>query len=129
LTLYPVVNYLVKERYFGTAYGIIESCCNVGSLAGSLLIGFILNTHTHAFESESENIRQYNTVHLILLLTALISIVFAIILNIYDTRKGGKNVMNTVITFEEKGGSSNSGAGDSFGSDLDDVDDLLMLDS
>lgn len=43
LSLYPTVNYIVKELYFGTAYGLIESATNVGYILGSLLIGDILN--------------------------------------------------------------------------------------
>lgn len=39
------MNYLVREKYFGTAYGIIEAFCNVGGLIGPLVIGDILNTN------------------------------------------------------------------------------------
>jgi predicted MFS family arabinose efflux permease len=52
LTLYPSVNYLVKERHFGTAYGLIEAFCNVGLLIGSLLMGSILNTNFGWSEDE-----------------------------------------------------------------------------
>jgi MFS family permease len=44
LTLYPQVNYLVREKYFGTAYGIIEAFCNVGLFLGPLIIAKILGT-------------------------------------------------------------------------------------
>lgn len=50
LSLYPQVNYLVREKYFGTAYGIIECCCNVGLLIGSLVIGDILNSNREESE-------------------------------------------------------------------------------
>jgi|LauGreDrversion4_2_1035121.scaffolds.fasta_scaffold280623_1 predicted MFS family arabinose efflux permease len=43
LSLYPTVNYIVKEDYFGTAYGLLESATNVGYLIGSLTLGNILN--------------------------------------------------------------------------------------
>ena len=43
LSLYPTVNYIVKEKYFGTAYGLVESASNVGYLIGSLALGDILN--------------------------------------------------------------------------------------
>ncbi len=43
LSLYPTVNYIVKEDFFGTAYGLIESATNVGYLIGSLTLGDILN--------------------------------------------------------------------------------------
>jgi hypothetical protein len=33
----------VKEKYFGTAYGILETACNLGMIIGSMLVGFILN--------------------------------------------------------------------------------------
>ena len=43
ITLYPMINYIVKERYFGTAYGILETACNLGMMIGSVIVGFILN--------------------------------------------------------------------------------------
>ena len=43
LTLYPLVNYLIKERHFGTAYGIIQSISNIGLFVGPLVIGDILD--------------------------------------------------------------------------------------
>lgn len=43
LSLYPTVNYIVKETYFGTAYGLVETATNIGYLIGSLAIGDILN--------------------------------------------------------------------------------------
>jgi MFS family permease len=43
ITLYPAINYIVKERYFGTAYGILETASNIGMIIGSLAIGEILN--------------------------------------------------------------------------------------
>jgi MFS family permease len=43
ITLYPAVNYIVKERYFGTAYGILETACNLGMILGSVIVGLILN--------------------------------------------------------------------------------------
>ena len=43
LSLYPTVNYIVQETYFGTAYGVVESATNVGYLIGSLALGDILN--------------------------------------------------------------------------------------
>ncbi len=43
ITLFPSINYIVKEKYFGTAYGILETGCNLGMIIGSLLIGYILN--------------------------------------------------------------------------------------
>lgn len=44
LSLYPTVNYIVKEKYFGRAYGLVESATNVGYLIGSLAVGDILNS-------------------------------------------------------------------------------------
>jgi hypothetical protein len=52
LTLYPQVNYLVKEKYFGSAYGIIESAGNLGLFAGTYFISLILNTYSQRAESE-----------------------------------------------------------------------------
>ena len=56
LTLYPSINYLIKEKYFGTAYGIIESLSNVGLFIGPLVIGDILNTDI-SDETENQNIQ------------------------------------------------------------------------
>ena len=56
LTLYPQVNYLVKEKYFGTAYGIIESACNLGLFAGSFFISLILNNHRREDEPDTLDI-------------------------------------------------------------------------
>ena len=102
LTLYPLINYLVKERHFGTAYGIIEAFCNLGQLIGSLVIGSILNTDLYINESESVDIEQFQVVHIFLLVLALISIVLGIMVVRYDTSKNGKNVLNKVITFQNK---------------------------
>lgn len=54
LTLYPSVNYIVKERYFGTAYGIIEAVGNIGLFFGPLIIGAILDKNKN--EDEIVNI-------------------------------------------------------------------------
>jgi hypothetical protein len=35
LGIYPVVNYLTCEHYFGTAYGFVQVCSNLGYLTGS----------------------------------------------------------------------------------------------
>lgn len=43
ITLFPAINYIVKEKYFGTAYGILQTACNLGMIIGSLLVGYILN--------------------------------------------------------------------------------------
>jgi hypothetical protein len=101
LTLYPSINYLIKEKYFGTAYGIIESLSNVGLFIGPLVIGDILNTDI-INETENQNIEQYHTVHILLFILALIALIISICLNLYDKSKRGKNVLNTVITFDEE---------------------------
>lgn len=44
LTMYPSVNYIVKEKYFGTAFGILQALSNVGSTIGPLIIGDILDS-------------------------------------------------------------------------------------
>lgn len=44
LTMYPSVNYIVKEKYFGTAFGILQALSNFGSTIGPLIIGDILDS-------------------------------------------------------------------------------------
>ena len=79
LTLYPSVNYLVKEKYFGTAYGIIESATNIGMFVGSLLIGDILNTNYA--ESKHVDIEQYHWVHIMLIIISFVSFLTSLKLN------------------------------------------------
>lgn len=43
LTMYPSVNYIIKEKYFGTAFGILTAVGNIGAFAGPLIIGDILD--------------------------------------------------------------------------------------
>lgn len=102
LTLYPSVNYLVKERHFGTAYGIIESFCNVGLLIGSLSIGFILNTNYDWGVNEIVDLSEFKTVHIFLIILAVISIYLSIKVVRYDMSRQGKKVLNAVITFTSK---------------------------
>ena len=94
LTLYPAVNYIVKEKHFGTAYGIIESMSNIGLFVGPLLIGSILECDMKN-QSESVNISQYHQMHFFLLVCSLLAIILSVILNIYD--QSDKGVLNTVV--------------------------------
>lgn len=102
LTLYPQVNYLVKEKYFGTAYGIIESSCNSGLFLGSLGISSILNNDTGRADQEKLDIAQFDLVHSILLCLAFFSFVLSIILNLFDIRISKKNALNSVITWRNE---------------------------
>lgn len=43
LTMYVCVNYIIKEKHYGTAYGILQAVGNLGLTLGSLLIGGILD--------------------------------------------------------------------------------------
>jgi MFS family permease len=93
LALYPTVNYLVKEKYFGTAYGILQAVSNTGLAIGPLIIGDLLDADSSPKNLTS--ISHFHSMHLFLLLLCLIGTILAIILNIYDYRN--KQIMNTVI--------------------------------
>jgi MFS family permease len=54
LSIYPTVNYIVHEKYFGTAYGFIESSTNIGYLFGSLTLGDILNKENGLEKEETD---------------------------------------------------------------------------
>ena len=56
LTMYTSVNYIIPEKYFGTAYGILQAISNVGTTIGSLVIGNILDTDS---VNEQISINQY----------------------------------------------------------------------
>jgi MFS family permease len=58
ITLYPSVNYIVKERYFGTAYGILETAGNLGMILGSVIVGSILNI-ANGKEDQATDLIQY----------------------------------------------------------------------
>lgn len=109
LTLYPNVNYIVNESTFGTAYGIIEACCNIGHILGSLIIGTILNTLVDIEESECVDIGQFQTVHLYLISLSALSVLLCIKLVRFDSNANyGKNVLNKVFKFPENTDDSNS---------------------
>ena len=42
--MYVSINYLVPEKFYGTAYGILQSIGNLGNSLGPLVIGFILDS-------------------------------------------------------------------------------------
>lgn len=37
--MYVSVNYIVPEKYFGTAYGILQAIGNLGNALGPIMIG------------------------------------------------------------------------------------------
>lgn len=82
--MYPSVNYLVKEKYFGTAYGILEAISNIGLTIGPLIIGDILDRDPLSTISSSSSISHFHQMHFFLLMLSLIGVILAIILNIYD---------------------------------------------
>ena len=96
ITLYPVINYIVKEKYFGTAYGILETACNLGMIIGSLLIGLILNI-ANGKEDQETDLLQYKQMHLTFIFIGLLGTLIAIALNIYDRSSAGMNVLNTIF--------------------------------
>lgn len=102
LTLYPNINYLVSESYFGTAYGLIEAACNVGHILGSLVIGSILNIHVGLDEDETVDKDGYHVVHLVLLVMALVSVAISVLaVRLDKSSNNGKNVLNKVFAFQE----------------------------
>jgi len=93
LTMYPSVNYIVKEKYFGTAFGILQSISNIGSSIGPLIIGDILDSGID--KPPKERINHFYTMHFYLLILSFIGTLFAIIMNILDYNN--KHIMNKVI--------------------------------
>ena len=41
LTMYTSVIYIVPEKHYGLAFGILQAISNIGIIIGSLLIGYI----------------------------------------------------------------------------------------
>lgn len=46
ITMYVSVNYVIQEKLYGTAYGILQSVGNFGSSVGPLIIGGVLDSAT-----------------------------------------------------------------------------------
>jgi len=99
LSLYPTVNYIVKEDYFGTAYGFIESSTNIGYLIGSLALGDILNIDLGP-ESEATDLQQFEVMHQTLFILSLCGMMIAVTLNLYDKLMRKKHILNKVGEFD-----------------------------
>lgn len=84
ISLYPSVNYLVKEKYFGTAYGLLQSIENLGLAIGPLIIGDLLDSDASPHSVHA--ISHYNYVHFTLMILCLLGTFLAIILNVYDSK-------------------------------------------
>jgi MFS family permease len=95
LSLYPTVNYIVKEKYFGTAYGLVESATNVGYLFGSLALGDILNKDLGK-EAEATDLEQFDMMHQVLFYLSLLGLCVALFMNYYDFKLRPTQVLNQV---------------------------------
>ena len=93
LTLYTGLNYLIKEKNFGTAFGILQSFQNLGLTVGPLAIGGILGPNR-----PTAGMGDYTWVHIFLATILGIGMVLIFIVNIYD--KYGRNVVNAVRKFQ-----------------------------
>eukprot|EP00347_Sterkiella_histriomuscorum_P010927 403374398 len=101
LTMYPSVNYIVKEKYFGTAFGILQALGNIGSTIGPLIIGDILDQGVSQNPNHHSQVRlsQFSTLHIYLLILSLIGCILAVVMNFYDLN--GKNIMNAVVQADD----------------------------
>mmetsp|Transcript_26619 Transcript_26619/g.25684 ORF Transcript_26619/g.25684 Transcript_26619/m.25684 type:complete len:99 (+) Transcript_26619:265-561(+) len=82
LTLYTSINYIISEKYYGTAYGIVQAVGTCGHAVGSLILGYILDIDT--LEGGEVNVAQYHKAHTVLMIASLFGIILTIVLNIYD---------------------------------------------
>lgn len=67
LTMYTSINYIVKEKYFGLAYGILQSINNLGITLGALIVSYLLHPIPFPISSigKSERHGQNSDGHLI----------------------------------------------------------------
>ena len=91
ITMYVAVNYIVPEKLYGTAYGILQSIGNIGNSVGPIIIGSILDSSN----PEEIFLRQYNLVHIILMGFSIIGIVVSLLLLCYDVSH--KGILNSVV--------------------------------
>lgn len=77
LSLYASVNYIVPEKHYGLAYGIMQALANIGQATGPILIGSLLDVETNRAEIYQ---LKYSKVHAVLMFVSGLGVFFAIIL-------------------------------------------------
>jgi len=92
LTLYTSFSYVVAEKYYGTAFGILLTFSNAGVLIGCLMVGKVVD--------ESSGLRvMFGTLHLTLLVTSTLGMILSVALCYYDEVHEG--VLNAVMRLND----------------------------
>jgi MFS family permease len=97
LTMYTSIIYLIPEKHYGVAYGILESIKNLGLSIGPLVIGTILDEEV---VDASEFIDLYSSIHIVLLVLAAIGVVLSVLMLLVDANN--KNILNRVGNLDEE---------------------------